>query len=458
MSTLFYGFPHAEATPTDTYPGYLDYQPAGALSSANLPPPLPEIGLIARYIAGIGETVRGGRVTRLLDTSGNGYHAASASAATSPLKAFDAGGKPVLRFQTTSSTPMFAGSSRLLSTRRVSAFVVARVPDHGTANQTLFGLNTATGGDLMKFVRDSANLMSLRCANQQTTPASVARSNPTLWGSIAGITPAAHSRTVADAQLGASATNVSLSSALGWSIGAWSTFGGACTADIYEVMVYDTHNVDPAAIWRYAQAKYRLRSNYRHAMHFEGDSISIGSGTAITLSYPFQLWRPELDHWRFSNTAESGSQVSTLTTRVADADAFVAAASGLDRKVMMVLIGRNDCATGVGSGATCYTNLVTYVTDRVAAGWEVWVGTVIGTTTGSVMTEINDLNARIRGTTGSGIIVDAGASRVVDFATIPQLADATAAASTIYYQDGTHPTPAGYKLMADYLANEMAGI
>jgi hypothetical protein len=150
-----------------------------------------------------------------------------------------------------------------------------------------------------------------------------------------------------------------------------------------------------------------------------------------------------------ASMAQSGAQISNMVARAATTDSFIISGA---RNVLSILIGRNDATSQ--TGLQIYTALIPYVQSRITAGYEVWVCTTIATS-GAIDAQLVDFNARLLGASaggiGNGIIVDAGANRVIDFRQIPELATPAAAANATFYQgDSTHPTPAGALLMADY--------
>jgi lysophospholipase L1-like esterase len=231
--------------------------------------------------------------------------------------------------------------------------------------------------------------------------------------------------------------------------------GGAGGAfDVSEIAIYEGTPPAISDIKAYFNAKYHYPvSGFSKNVIFEGDSITAGSGQPEILSYPTQMLRTGNEDWRQLNVSTSGATVATLTGRAATTDTF----QGTGRNVLWVLIGRNDVAAD--DGPTVYGNIKTYVTARVAAGWEVWVCTCIATGV-SLQPTIDVLNGLIRGTplggSGPGIIADAGATKVIDFGAQPHFQTSTDAANASYYQgDSTHPNAAGAALLATYGASQL---
>jgi lysophospholipase L1-like esterase len=275
--------------------------------------------------------------------------------------------------------------------------------------------------------------------------------NPALFASVSGTTAAVY--TNYEAVTGQSAVTTD-TDCLGATLGAFNS-GSFSSFDAYEVAVYEgsltAQNITD--IRNYFNTTYSLRSSsYVKNIVFEGDSISAGSGVPQAQSYPFKTLRPSLEDWRMSNFSTSGANVTTLTNRGVPTDGFYEPSYG--RNVLMVLIGRNDVTNPDNSDAV-YAALVAYVQARVTTGWEVWVGTCIATGA-ALQPAITGLNAKIRGTSGNGIITDAGANRIIDFAALPQFDTTADTTNPTYYQgDSTHPTAAGAVLLADTVAAQM---
>lgn len=401
---------------------------------------LPTVNLFARFIAGVGETVSGGKTTVWADQSGNGWDATPVGA-NAPYHAVDYLGRPVVRLYGSESTSLGFAAAHSFNARNLSVFMVLR--NTYPSGNVVFGLlNYATGREHMGW-SSSPNTFSV--TNRDTTIK--AHTNPMMMGVVSG------AAAVAGYSQYQSTTGLAVATAdtdcAGATIG---QFAGSAVSNIelYEAVVYEGA-VDVAAVTAYLQNKYKLRStDYRKNVVCEGDSITQGFGQANAVSqpYPLQVLRRGIEDWRTVNVGVSGSTVANMVSRGTAVDARYEA--GFTRNVLMVLIGRNDAQTLTAQ--QIFDALVPYVQARVTAGWEVWVGTCIGTTNTTWQAILTAYNAKLRGTDGPGIIVAAGATRVVDFAAISQLADSTAAANATYYQDGTHPTPVGAALMANLVA------
>lgn len=406
---------------------------------------LPTTNLFARFIAGTGETVSSGKVTSWADQSGNGWTATPVGA-NAPYSTTDYRGRRVIRLYGVEATSLQFAAAHSFDARNVAVFMVAR--SFSPSGQTQFGLLNYTGGS--GHLRWNSSPKTLFAVNRAVTIKP--QMNPMMTGAVTDATATAGYSQYQPVT--GQPTVTADSDCAGATIGQYSG-GTVSDMDIYEMAVYDgaLSGTDITNITTYFTNKYRLRStDYRKNMVFEGDSITFGVGVVQSQSYPLQTLRRGVEDWRMTNAGVSGSTIVTMTARAASTDSFLEA--GYTRNLLMVLIGRNDLDPAVGAltAQQTFDALVTYVQARVTAGWEVWVGTCIGTTSSTIQALIVAFNAKLRGTDGPGIIVAAGAARVVDFAAIPELADATAAANTTYYQDGTHPTAAGAALMANLVA------
>lgn len=414
-------------------------------------PTPPSANLFARYIADTGVTTASGRITQWNDQGPGGYHLTNGTS-NGPTAATDWLSRPVVRFTQPNGDIIF-NSSPNYDVRSKSAFLVMRnnaVRAFGNGIE-LFGPTSnygglGGGGAPLRYRGTTATTYFL-----STTAVTGSTLPQTSSLDVVGFAPSA-SDTKLYTMLGSEtvAAITSDTSVDGWFVGGRSNGLFIPNAEIYEVLIYDTQTPDVAGIREYVTAKYGVSATLpAKQIVCEGDSITQGvsTGGTSTLSWPFQLTRSSNDTWRVTNLAIAGSKVADLVTRAAGTDAYYSASHS--RNVLMVLIGRND--VGLDTEANIYAALVSYVQARVAAGWEVWVGTCI-TTSGAAATQIVTLNGLIKGTSGNGIVVDAGATQVVDFHALPEFDAGSSSDATYYAVDQTHTTPAGALKMADLVA------
>lgn len=425
----------------------------GVLASVPAPelPSLPTTGLVSRLIAGTGLTVDGfNKVSAWADQSGAGNGAAQATAINQPTAGTDSAGRPIVQFlveQTTAnSDTMTVASGVTFNAQAVSVFIAARI--HYGVNSNPFGLSNYAGTNAhLRFVSGSANTAPQTLYANSRNSGLAADMHPTVLSVVSGATVVLG---MGPDLISGLASVTADTDCLGAQIGAYNG-AGFQSMDVYEVLVYNAalSTQDAAAARAYLAAKYATRTApWTKSIVFEGDSITQGTGPIQLRGYPSMVLRSSTDDWRQTNIGASGLNLASMTARAAATDGYKRANT---RNVLMVQIGRNDAAVGGATGQAMYNSLVTYVQARVAAGWEVWVGTAIASN-GTLQPILDDYNTRIR----AGIVA-AGANRVVDFAALPQF-DATADASnTTYYQgDQTHPNAAGAQLLADLVAVQLA--
>ncbi len=420
-----------------------------ALSSFFLLPPkkaeaavLPTTNLVARYIAGTGVTESGGRISQWNDQSGSGYNLTQATSTNQPYNTTDYLGRPVVRFTQTGVNYLTIPSGLTLNSRSQSIWIVKI---GGGGSISLFSANGQTAG----LIRYQGTPTTLTAGSRVSTFA------PVLQPEIVGVTLNNASSTIYTTSSSSPQSALNAGTGGGGFIGVFT--GGSSSSfsgDMYEILVYSgvQSAQDVADTRAYLTETYTLPTSLNRQILFEGDSITAGSGlTGADLNYPRQLYglAGETNGWQFINNSISGSTITSMSTRTAGEDSTYYNPA-FSKNVLMVLIGRNDVTTADNS-ATVYSNLVTYVQGRVAAGWEVWVGTPIATGS-SLQPTIDALNAKIRGTTGNGIVADAGASKIIDFAANTNFDQTSDSGSANYQGDATHPSHAGASIMASIVA------
>lgn len=144
----------------------------------------------------------------------------------------------------------------------------------------------------------------------------------------------------------------------------------------------------------------------------------------------------------FHNVAVGGSLVSDCETRAAITDSYlVSEASGL-RNILILWIGVNSFVNDVGIGATRYAEVESYVLDRVAAGWKVFVYTMTPSTSGGRGAQFEFERDIFNGLLRTGIGTNERVF-ILDTDTISEFDDPS---DTVYYLDQIHLTPYGYYL------------
>lgn len=425
--------------------------------SGYTPPPV-TAGLVSHLIAGQGLTVDGSNlVSAWADQSGAGNGAVQAAAANQPVAGVDVLGRPVVKFLSdatvnTNDDQMDLAPAFTFSARSVSFFAACRV--YKGSNSETFRLNN--------YSLNSPHLRySFTGASQNDVPQTLhctsinsgitAHMNPTVLSTVNSTTTVLGDGPELSGALGAVTADTDCLGAL---------LSRRQATDVYEVLVYSAplSSTDAASVRSYLAAKYDTRTTaWDKNVVFEGDSITQGTGTIMNRGYPSLVERAGITDWRMTNLGSSGATLTTLTSRAGAVDGHKRA--GISRNVLMVLVGRNDVAVGGATAAAIYSSLITYVQARVTAGWEVWTGTVISTSA-NYQTMINELNGLIRGAgnggSGNGIVTDAGANRVIDFAALPQFDPGSESDTTYYQGDSTHPTQAGAQLLANAVAAQLS--
>lgn len=179
---------------------------------------------------------------------------------------------------------------------------------------------------------------------------------------------------------------------------------------------------------------FDIATNLTKQVVNDGDSITAGVGSILGVNRPFQT-RPLLNQRVIYRN--KGLPGAGFSDGVATAALFNA---GLAKNLLVAHWGANDILGGV-SAATLTTRLATYVTATRAAGFDVFIGTVLPSTAydGTMETVRTTYNDNVR----SGAV--AGGYTVADYANIPEMMNP---ANPTYYADGIHPTSPGYATMS----------
>lgn len=193
-----------------------------------------------------------------------------------------------------------------------------------------------------------------------------------------------------------------------------------------------------------------------HQIVCDGDSITFGYGLAdpTTEAWPARLAALINNAtWSIVNKAVSGQ---TLSQMEADASTDIDPLfnGSYSRNIVICMGGTNDFyGAGNASVAVCLSRLQTYCANRQAAGWEVWVCTMLPfdatfsnfpvVKQTNANQSIGDFNSSVR------LAYLAYADVLVDFAADSRIGDAGDWADSTYYQsDGVHPKAAGDVILA----------
>lgn len=431
---------------------------------------LPAAPLLSRLDASVGVVSSGGLVSQWTDQSGNNQHAMQAASDNQPSTGTDHLGHPVVRFQayptgSTSGLPdwMDLAAGFTFNARDVSIFIAGRLPY--SSSSAPFGLRSFAGnGAHMRWSSTSVttNPQTLQANSRDSliTP----ETGPAVLGVVSDATGPVRFYTGQGQATGTPTTPVTadtdcLGATLGCYVSNTGTIGSYQTMDLYEVLVYPSalSDADAKQVRDHLAAKYGVRTTpYPNNLVTPGDSNTQGVFEIQHRAYPWLLLRPGLEDWRITNVGVSGATTQDIVDQGAAVDKLLVPGA---RNVLLMNIGRNDATGGVAS--SLYQKQVDYFTARKAAGWECWASTLIASGSGQQGT-IDALNALLRGTsgggTGAGILVDAGASKLIDWGALPQFDQSTDSNNTTFYQaDNTHLKTAGELLKADLVAIQMAG-
>lgn len=390
--------------------------------------PLPATNLVMSFAADSGVVTSGATVTQWTDQTANGLHGTEPT--TPPTLTTDYAGRPIVQFL--SGQQMSFGQAHIFNAEDVSVFLACQ---HRGGAAWL--RNYAGGAGV---IRNPGTPDGFYIVGRDTLHKF--RFSPSLYGMISRATVEGHTEYESTVGLAALFSDANCDGVL-----------LIDAMDVYAMAVYEGAPPPIADIRAHFASKYGLRAT-PHAKHMVwiGDSITAGFGLSPHQSFPSQSLRTTTQTWRMTNRGDSGAAVANLTAAAAVTDSLKIAS--IARNVMTVMIGRNDSVTDTGD--VIYNNLKVYVQARVAAGWEVWVATSITTSNPTLYARLQDLNQRIRGTTGPGIIADAGATRVIDFGGLPEFDDLADASTGDFQGDGTHPSVAGSLKLANLMASTLA--
>ena len=140
----------------------------------------------------------------------------------------------------------------------------------------------------------------------------------------------------------------------------------------------------------------------------------------------------------YYNSAVSGSSITDIESRAVTVDGKLVEETDNVANILALWIGINDISAG-GSAADVFAALQSYVSDRVAAGWHLFVYTCTPST-GINQTTIDDFNTLVKTLASSKV-------DVIDVGLASELSDST---DTDYFSDGLHLTIAG-----EYAASQL---
>jgi len=215
-----------------------------------------------------------------------------------------------------------------------------------------------------------------------------------------------------------------------------------------------TYAVLVALLVGLALCPHRGEMSTHGQVFFDGNSLTVGSGSTGGFDYPNRVMARIGGGWWWRNVAVSGTRTPDLDGRAPTAiDARWDAGSA--PHVVVIWEITNDLKLGA-SRAAAYQNIVTYCRRRKAAGWKVIVLTVLPRTQvglpATFEADRQAINAELRQhwRDYADALVDVGAN--------PTLGPDGSQANLTYYWDGIHLTDAGYAVVAGMVAPALEAV
>lgn len=215
---------------------------------------------------------------------------------------------------------------------------------------------------------------------------------------------------------------------------------------------------DAAALKSWADTKFDLLTSPTQQLIFAGNSIVQGYKATLNQNYPTQAEPNFSSRIRVSNQGVSGQLLSQSYAN--RSQYFSAYDASLTKNFIVVEEPTNDiggAASGsiTGISSTLWTNYtLPFIQQAQAAGFIVLVPTTLprtGTSWGGSSTDQSQKESERQ---AYNTLVRNNAATygytVLDFANISVLSDPT---NVTYYNDGLHPTSAGYLAMANYFVS-----
>lgn len=187
----------------------------------------------------------------------------------------------------------------------------------------------------------------------------------------------------------------------------------------------------------------------------EGDSLTSG-GLGGSVSYATRYFNANAARVVFRNTALGGRDLAGIITNATTVDGYLTTTyAWCQKKILTVFAGANDMNST--PSATFLTDYAAYCDARRAAGWTVVIATVMPRApsaggSGTTETWRATVNAALRTWVGSHC------DAIMDFDADPFMGSYAEAALFTYFQDGVHPTDAGFIRMYDIAKYAISGL
>lgn len=231
----------------------------------------------------------------------------------------------------------------------------------------------------------------------------------------------------------------SLAAGSGFRVGGSVQGDGAWLGKLRELLIYqgvpspsERSQINAYLLARHGQGTRKILTT-------TGDSITHGLTATPGGSFPSALMTLLGPDWQVNNMALGGSALSSWVSTWKDQLSYVPSGSH-PMNVEIVGLGTNDIQGGA-SAATIQANLTTYWAARKTAGQRIIAGKILPRSTFNAGSEAIRVAVNVWLDTQVGSAIDG----VADYPSDARLQDPL---NATYYTDGTHPTTAGYAVMA----------
>lgn len=397
--------------------------------------------------------IDGDTVQQWNDYSSGGYNATQATAGIRPIyKTTILNGKPVIRFSGTESMATASFLDNTFNTALTSFIVenkTGTAHDVNFSNQGIKWYGGRSGGDTGTLDYNASALSNgnivIHFPNSglQYGVETYRYNGSSVLLKFDGLLSATT----------ASTGNLGLSGAL--TIGKLSTGGFPYHGDIAEIIIYNRALSDSevSQVEQYLIDKWALDTSVisRPQIIFDGDSLTLGTGSTGGLNYPNQTITQlgGSNYYDLTNIGVGGQLMQTILANGATAVDPLYKYYRSNNYVSL-LGGTNDLDSGSSDASTTYGYIVSYSQARRTAGYKVIVNTILPRGAGAQGIAFEAL----RQTVNSSIRAnwESFADGISDIGADPIIGTFGANLNATYYTDTTHMTNAGYAILASHVA------
>lgn len=383
----------------------------------------------------------------VLDYSGNARH--SAVVTDCVYKASAIGTRPAIRFNGTSS---YIDTASFSQAQPISVYLVfkeitwsasnaRRLIDGATVNKCWIGMGPTQGYYFIAGPTEFGNhYLSAQAAVGMLMRARYNGASSSLVGNGAvGMTGNAGANTYSDGMtLGSSGNQAA---------------GFFANIDLAEICVYSgtLSAANELALFNYFNAKYALGMTKRQVI-CDGDSLTDGHGVGAGNDYPAQMHAllGGAPVWWKVNLGVGGQTIQQMET---DAATQIDPTYNTNRikNILSAWGGTNDIIFGADD-TTTYNRIVTYCTNRRAAGWKVVISDIIAR--GNFTAQMNTYKASVNSQIAANWTTFADA--FVQLSADSRLQNPN---DTTYYDaDTVHLTTTGYGVVASLIAPQVSAL